>query len=98
MAKVIFCISDVEDGQAVDCEARCDDPTQTGSMALIIAAYIAANWVGLVQAARLAHNTGVLREGKSLAQEEELRKPPGLVDERGVELPPVFDRKLDRMQ
>jgi hypothetical protein len=98
MARVAFTITDGADGQTVDCEARCDDMTNPEAPALLISQYIADNWVGLVAAARLAHRQAILQEARSLQQEGELRRPPALVDERGIELPPLNALPLDKLQ
>lgn len=88
MAKVYFLIEDNEDGQSVTCECRSSDVEQKDSHANIIGNYIADNWVGLVQAARLAHNQAVLREAASLQREVEPVKTTGLVDASGSPWPP----------
>ena len=98
MAQVQLLISDnPEDGGRLECECRTSDPEDKNSMANIVGLYLADNWLGLVQAARMTHAQAIVREGKSLMKEEELRALPALQDEAGR---PLYSdpSKLDKLQ
>jgi hypothetical protein len=103
MAQVQFLLSDSDDKQSLNCEARSSDIDDHDSLANVVAVYLADNFPGIVQAARLAKSQAVIREATQLMANEErdkaIQQRTSIVDEGGNVIPFAPNpNKLERLQ